>query len=104
MGLTWYVGVAGIALAPLLGAWWLLRHRAASARVQRVLEDRLRFETLLSDLFAQLVHVETSGLDAALEAALRRMVTFLRVDRGNLDEYVEGESGIRVSWAAPGIE
>jgi signal transduction histidine kinase len=103
---TWYLGVdvIVIVLATVLGTWWLLRHRAASTRAQRSLEDRLRFETLLSDLFAQLVHVETSGLDAALEAALRQMVTFLGVDRGNLDEYVEGAPGIRVSWAAPGIE
>jgi signal transduction histidine kinase len=106
MGLTWYLGVDVIAivLATVLGAWWLLRHRAASARAQRLLEDRLRFETLLSGLFAQLVHVETGGLDAALEGALRQMVTFLGVDRGNLDEYVEGAPGIRVSWTAPGIE
>jgi signal transduction histidine kinase len=106
MGLTWYLGVDAIAivLATVLGAWWLLRHRAASTRAHRFLEDRLRFETLLSDLFAQLVHVETGGLDAALEGALRQMVSFLGVDRGNLDEYVEGAPGIRVSWAAPGIE
>jgi signal transduction histidine kinase len=106
MGLTWYLGVDVIAivLAIVLGTCWLLRHRAASARAQRLLEDRLRFETLLSDLFAQLVHVEASDLDAALEAALRQMVTFLGVDRGNLDEYVEGAPVTRVSWAAPGIE
>jgi signal transduction histidine kinase len=106
MGLTWHLGIDAIAIvvATVLGAWWLLRHRAASARAQRSLEERLRFETLLSDLFAQLVHVEASGLDAALHAALRQMVTFLGVDRGNLDEYVEGAPGIRVSWAAPGIE
>ena len=106
MGLTWNLGVDVIAivLATVLGACWLLRHRAASARAQRLLEDRLRFETLLTDLFAQLVHVETTGLDAALEGALRQMVTFLGVDRGNLDEYVEDAPGIRVSWAVPGIE
>jgi hypothetical protein len=95
MGLTWYLGVDVIAivLATGLGAWWLLRHRAASRRAQRLLEDRLRFETLLSDLFAQLVHVETGGLDAALEGALRQMISFLGVDRGNLDAYVRGRAG-----------
>jgi signal transduction histidine kinase len=106
MGLTWYLGVDVIAilLVTVLGASWLLRHRTVSARAQRLLEDRLRFETLLSDLFAQLVHVETRGLDEALEGALRQMVSFLGVDRGNLDEYVEGTPGIRISWAVPGIE
>jgi signal transduction histidine kinase len=83
---------------------WLLRHRAVGSRAQRLLEDRLRFETLLSDLSAKLVHVEAGGLDAALEAGLRQVVVFLGVDRGNLDEYVEGAPGVRVSWAEPGIE
>jgi signal transduction histidine kinase len=106
VGLTWSLAIDTIVivLATVLGTWWLRRHHTASARAQRLLEDRLRFETLLSDLFAQLVHVKTSGLDAALEGGLRQMVTFLGVDRGNLDEYVEDAPGIRVSWAVPGIE
>jgi signal transduction histidine kinase len=71
---------------------------------QRVLEDRLRFETLLADVSAKLVHVDATGLDAALEAALRQLVSFLGMDRGNLDEYIDGRPGSRVSWAKPGIE
>ena len=57
----------------------------AAARLIAMLEERLRFETLLSDLSAKLIHVEAGGLDAALEGALRQMVVFLGVDRGNLD-------------------
>jgi signal transduction histidine kinase len=76
---------------------------ARGVRGQRLLEDRLRFETLLSDLSAGLIHVDASGLDAALESGLQQMVVFLRMDRGNLDEYVEGRPGVRVSWAEPGI-
>src|SRR4029453_3004716 len=83
---------------------WLLRHRALSRHAQRVLKDRLRFETQLSELSAKLIHIEASGLDAALEAALRQMVTFLGADRGNLDEYRDGAPGVRVAWAAPGVE
>jgi signal transduction histidine kinase len=67
------------------------------------LEDRVRFETLLSDLSARLIHVDASGLDAALENGLRQMVVFLGMDRGNLDEYIEGRPRVRVSWAEPGI-
>ncbi len=73
------------------------------SRAQRLLEDRVRFETLLSDLSAGLIHVDAKGLDAALESGLRQMVGFLRMDRGNLDEYIEGRPGVRVSWAEPGI-
>jgi signal transduction histidine kinase len=105
VGLAWYlaVGVLVIVIATVL-VIWLLLHRAASRRTQRLLEDRLRFETLLSELSAKLIHIEASGLDAALEAALRQMVTFLGTDRGNLDEYRDGAPGVRVAWAEPGVE
>ena len=58
-------------------------------RTHRLLEDRVRFETLLSDLSAGLIHVDAAGLDAALENGLRQMVEFLGMDRGNFDEYIE---------------
>jgi C4-dicarboxylate-specific signal transduction histidine kinase len=82
---------------------WLLLHRAAGRRAQRLLEDRLRFETLLAELSAKLIHVESGGIDAALESALRRVIDFLGMDRGNLDEYMDEAPGIRVSCARPGI-
>ena len=97
MGLTWYLGVDGLVT-------WLLRQRAASRHARRLLEDRLRFETLLSDVSAKLIHIDAGGLDAALEAALRQMVAFLGTDRGNLDEYRDGAPGTRISWAEPGVE
>src|SRR5438270_1593038 len=77
---------------------------AATATLIAMLEERLRFETLLSDLSAKLIHVAAGGLDAALEGALRQMITFLGVDRGNLDEYSEGRPGVRVCWAEPDVE
>ena len=73
------------------------------SRTHRLFEDRVWFETLLADLSAGLIHVDAAGLDAALENGLRRMVGFLGMDRGNLDEYIEGRPGVRVSWAEPGI-
>jgi len=69
-----------------------------------VLEERLRFETLLSELSAGLIHVPASAIDAALARALQQVAIFLGVDRGSLDVYVRGEPGIRVSWALPGLE
>jgi len=105
MSLTWPEATA-VTLIVIESALllWLLRHHLVGSSAQRLLEDRLRFETLLSGLSATLIHVEASGLDAALGSALRQMVVFLGVDRGNLDEYVEGAPGVRVSWAEPGIE
>jgi len=104
VGLTWYLEAGALVIVVGAGlSMWLLRHRAAG-RAQRLLEERLRFETLLSELSAKLIHIEAGGLDAALEAALRQMVTFLGMDRGNLDEYRDGVPGVRVAWAAPGVE
>jgi signal transduction histidine kinase len=63
----------------------------------------LRFETLLSELSAGLIHVPASAIDAALERALQQVVMFLGVDRGNVDVYDEGGRGVRVSWALSGL-
>jgi signal transduction histidine kinase len=69
-----------------------------------VLEERLRFETLLSELSAGLIHLPAGAIDAALSRALQQVAMFLGVDRGSLDVYPGGEPGIRVSWARPGLE
>ncbi len=73
-------------------------------RAKLVLEERLRFEALLSELSAGLIHVPATEIDAALELALQQVGTFLGVDRGNLDEHVGGEPGTRISWAMRGLE
>ena len=83
---------------------WLLRHRAAGSRAHRLLNDRLRFETLLAELSAKLIHVEIRSIDAALGAALQQAVTFLGMDRGNLEECGDGASAASISWAEPGVQ
>src|SRR5437773_8201723 len=105
MGLTW-LDAAAMTLIVVEAAFlaWLLRHRAMGSRAQRLLEDRLRFETLLSDVSAKLIHVDASGLDAALGAALRQVVAFLGMDRGKPDEDIEGGPCARVTWTGPGVE
>jgi signal transduction histidine kinase len=104
LGLTSYgVAVGLLILVETAFVVWLLIHRAAGRRAQRLLEDRLRFETLLAELSAKLIHVEAGGLDAALESALRQLIAVLGMDRGNLDEYIENAPGIRLSCASPGF-
>ncbi len=83
---------------------WLLARRASRRRAKLLLEERLRFETLLSDLSAGLIHVEPAELDRALERGLWQIVTFLGVDRGNLDQSVDGGPGPRISSGPPGVE
>ena len=69
-----------------------------------MLEERLRFETLLSELSAGLIHLPAGAIDAALARAVQQVAMFLGVDRGSLDVCAGGEPGIRVSWARPGLE
>jgi len=69
-----------------------------------LLEERLRFETLLSELSAGLIHVPASDIDAALERGLQQVAAFLGVDRGYLDKYIGGGPGVRISWAPTGME
>jgi signal transduction histidine kinase len=80
-----------------------LLNRLVIRRTNRLLEERLRFEALLSELSAGLIHVPAPDIDGALELALQRVCTFLGMDRCNL-EPVGGGPWIRVSWAAPGLE
>src|SRR5688572_15436128 len=105
MDVTWFLGVAtAVIVVETILIVWLLRHRAAGSRVRKLLKDRLRFETLLADLSAKLIHVETRGLDAALGAALQQAVTFLGMDRGSIDEYADGVSVASISWTEPGMQ
>jgi len=83
---------------------WLLLRRAARRRASAGLEERLRFETLLSEVSAGLIHVPASGIDAALERGLRQVVAFMGVDRGHLSEYVAGRTEVRISSAPAGTE
>jgi signal transduction histidine kinase len=101
--------VLGIVAATLIVAEtlliaWLLLRRAARKRTRVLLEERLRFEALLAELSARLIHVSAADIDKALERALQQVGVFLGVDRASLDEYVGGAPGGRLSWALPGLE
>src|SRR5712692_5046584 len=81
-----------------------LLNRLVVRRTKRLLEERLRFEALLSELSAGLIHVPASEIDAALEGGLQQVATFLGVDRAHLEEYVGDESTVRLTWVLPGLE
>jgi len=100
------VAVVGLALivGEALLIVWLLVRRASRRRAKLLLEERLRFETLLSELSAGLIHVAAADLDPAIERGLGQIVTFLGVDRGNLDASVDGGPGARISSGPPGLE
>ena len=81
-----------------------LLHSAIRWNRKPLLEERLRFERLLSELSAGLIRVAAKDIDGALERGLHQVITFLRVDRGDLDEFAGGETGIRVALAPQGME
>jgi signal transduction histidine kinase len=81
-----------------------LLDRLTPWRTTVILEERLRFEALLAELSAGLIHIPAPNIDAALELALQQVGTFLGVDRANLDEYLGDDLGIQISWAMRGVE
>ncbi len=53
-------------------------------QVEEVLENRLRFERLLSDLSARLVKIPPDRMDSEIEYGLRQILNFFQVDRVGL--------------------
>jgi formate hydrogenlyase transcriptional activator len=58
------------------------------------LEERLRFETLLSELSARFVNMPADRIDSEIEDAQRRICEFLYLDRSTLLQVPEGEPGV----------
>jgi hypothetical protein len=50
------------------------------------IQERLRFETLVTELSAKFVNVSASQVDSQIESGLQRIVEFLRIDQGGLAE------------------
>jgi signal transduction histidine kinase len=82
----------------------LLRRHAHQTRARARLEERLRFETLLSQLSARLIHVSAAEIDKALEHSLGEVIGVVGGDRGALGEHVGTGPRANVSWTSPGIE
>ncbi len=84
--------------------WGLLLQRAGRRRVELSLDERLKFESLLSELSASLIHISLNDLDDEIGRGLRQIGEFLKMDRANLHEYVAEGAIVRISWAAEGVE
>ena len=96
-------GVLALGCAFLMGGL-LRQQRTGRRRVQLSLDERLVFESLLSELSANLIHISLNDLDREIERGLQRIGEFLSVDRANLHEYVRQGSIVCLSWAVQGIE
>jgi formate hydrogenlyase transcriptional activator len=62
-------------------------------QAEQLLEERLRFETLLAELSAHFVNLPADQIDSEIEDAQRRICELLDVDRSTLWQVCEGEPG-----------
>src|SRR5687768_13850187 len=81
------------------------RRVAVRPSTQEQLDERVRFEALLTDLSAAFVKLPADAVDGQIEDGLRRIVEFLGVDRSSFGELSEDRRAIRVthSYVVPGF-
>jgi len=77
----------------------LERKRTADA-----MNERLVFETLLSDLSATFVSLPVDSIDREIERSLARMGEFLGLDHCMVLQFASVKAIVTHSWAAPGLE
>ena len=77
----------------------------SAEELQAELEERLRFETLLTDLSARFVGVSAASIDDEIVNALGQIVEALDLDRSVLGQLVEGGRGFvhTHSWYRLGL-
>jgi signal transduction histidine kinase/integral membrane sensor domain MASE1 len=93
---AWVVGVLLLCLAAIL------REREAN---ERLLQERLRFEALLSEFSGAFVHLPSDEMDAALGGWLARLGRALGVDGVFVSRAREdGTRALTRSWVAPGTD
>jgi PAS domain S-box-containing protein len=69
-------------------------------RSTRALDERLRFERLVSEVSASLINPPSAKADEALEKALQKVVSALELDRCSVFQYHPGRRLCRISHSA----
>jgi two-component system, LuxR family, sensor kinase FixL len=100
--------LGGVAVLALQGALivGLLVNRRQRRRAQRALAERLRFETLVSELSAAFITLPARDVPGQIEKALGRIVDELRLDRAVLverDNRHPDEMEVTHSWTRSGV-
>ena len=76
-----------------------------SRELQTELEERLRFEMLLTELSTHFASVTAESIDPEIVDAQRRIVQELDLDRSTLAELIDGERFVvSHAWHLPGLE
>ena len=63
-------------------------------RTEQVMEERLKFETLLAELSVRFINLPVDQIDSEIKEAQRRICEFLDLDRSSLWQVCEGEPGM----------
>ena len=76
----------------------------ATEQLRAALEDRLRFEAVVSDIASRFVNLESHLIGGCIEDAQRRLVEALDVDRSSLFQLSEADGGLVFThtWSRPG--
>jgi hypothetical protein len=102
----WYLA-GGVTVVLLQSALivGLLVTRAERRRAQRILAERLRFESLLSEVSAEFVTAPSTAVDQRITRILQRVVETLDLDRAALAERTAGTEAMHVthSWTRAGL-
>ena len=79
---------------------------AKEETLRTTLEERIRFEKLLTDLSAIFVSMPANEIDGEIEGVLRRVGEVLEIDRSSFVQFSQelGQIQITHSWAADGAE
>jgi PAS domain S-box-containing protein len=78
------------------------RDVTARRLAELALEERLRFEQLLSELSARFANIVPDGVDSEIEYGLRLILEFFKVDRAGLLRTLPGRSAYQITHAAYG--
>src|SRR4051794_2739124 len=75
------------------------------SRLVELLNERLRFESLLSRLSATFIHLPAEDVDSQIERGLQQIVDFLQIERSSLAQFsADGSQLVTThSYAAPGF-
>ncbi|HVP79952.1 MAG TPA: sigma 54-interacting transcriptional regulator [Thermodesulfobacteriota bacterium] len=71
-------------------------------QVEQALENRLRFERLLSDLSARFINIPPDRVDSEIDYGLRQILEFFQVDRAGLMRSLPDRSGHQITHGVYG--
>jgi PAS domain S-box-containing protein len=69
-------------------------------RAEEALQERLRFEQLLSDLSARFMNISPDRVDSEIEYGLKQILEFFKVDRVGLVRTLPGRSAYQITHVA----